>query len=474
MRNPLRVLFLAYARLLVWTGLLEPEHTERIVDLAWPKMLAKGARRSRRTADLAMVGLAVGPAGIAAVGFTSVYYGIASFPSNGLSGGVLGQASMRFGAEDRAGFARVVRLGFLLTLLFTLPFTSVYIVYAEELLGLLGASDQTLEVGVIYFQIISVSVLVKASNAVSGRALAAAEDTRIPMLLRGTGAIVNIVVNAVLIFWFGMGITGAAIGTLLSEVLVMVGFWWGFLGGTIPLVGTFPVRVGLKGWFVDGALLRQLLAISTPLMARKLAEKGQRAPLYLILSGFGQTVVAAYTVARRIRSQMNLPAPGFSTAASSLVGQALGGGQETEASLFGREVLVLAVAVSSLVAGMMVLFPRPLAQVFSTNAGLLAQSDPFVQVAGISLVGKGIDRTSTGVLKAAGDTKWPMYGQYLGIYGFMIPIAYLGLVTPLGYVGLYGAMLVETWVPAAITTYRYRMGTWREVSRTYRPEVGAT
>jgi Na+-driven multidrug efflux pump len=57
------------------------------------------------------------------------------------------------------------------------------------------------------------------------------------------------------------------------------------------------------------------------------------------------------------------------------------------------------------------------------------------------------------------------------MYLFALPMAYLGYVTPLGELALYASLVVETAVPAAVTYYRFRSGTWRVVSRSYRPDA---
>jgi len=76
------------------------------------------------------------------------------------------------------------------------------------------------------------------------------------------------------------------------------------------------------------------------------------------------------------------------------------------------------------------------------------------------------------VISAGGDTRWPLYGRLVGLYGLMIPIAALGLLTPIGVPALYVAITAETVVPALITVHRFRTGKWKLVSRRYRGVAG--
>jgi Na+-driven multidrug efflux pump len=80
-----------------------------------------------------------------------------------------------------------------------------------------------------------------------------------------------------------------------------------------------------------------------------------------------------------------------------------------------------------------------------------------------------------GPLRASGDTTWPFYGQIVGLFGFALPLAYLGATTPLGLWGLYSTLFVETAVPAAVIYYRFRTEQWKLVSRSHRAAtVGST
>jgi Na+-driven multidrug efflux pump len=64
-----------------------------------------------------------------------------------------------------------------------------------------------------------------------------------------------------------------------------------------------------------------------------------------------------------------------------------------------------------------------------------------------------------------------MYGRLFGLYLALVPLVYLGTVTPLGLVAVYLAMVAETWSAALITGYRVASGRWKAVSRAYRPEA---
>jgi len=96
----------------------------------------------------------------------------------------------------------------------------------------------------------------------------------------------------------------------------------------------------------------------------------------------------------------------------------------------------------------------------------------YVAVACASVIFRSVDGGATGPLRASGDTRWPLYAELAGMYLIAPPLAAVGALAPtVGVLALYTSLLAETAVPAAITYYRFRSGTWRVVSRSYRPDV---
>lgn len=467
MRNPLKTTFRWIASVLAEFGIIDAGRGRRTADLSWPRMLTGFARLSQRTADVAMIGIAVGPAGIAGVAIATVYWGLGNSLSLGLAGGTISQVSQRYGAGDPARVDLAVKQSVWVGVLIALPFTLAYWTVPVELLELLTDDPATISHGSTYLSVLSIAMVPNFMNTIASRTLAGADDTWIPMSIRSSTAVLNVVFNAVLIFGMGLGVLGAAVGTVLAEAIATAVFSLGFLRGGTPLVGSFPVRLRAAPPYFDSGLSRRLLVVATPLMGRRLAEHAARFPLFAILALFGPTVVAAYEVSRRIRNLMNAPAWGFAISATSLVGQALGEGDEDEANAYGWDILRFSFVVYLAGGALVFAFARPITLLFVQEPGAVAETVPFVRVAVLSLIGKGIDGSATGVLRATGDTRWPLYGKFAGLWLVMLPLAYLGAVTPLGLLALYMAYVAETAVPAGVSLYRFWTGKWRAISRSY-------
>ena len=473
--NPVRSLLLAVGSVLARVGLIDRSRVERATDLSWPRIVTGLARMSRTTADIAMVGIAVGPAAIAGVGYARPFWGMAFGLGGGIAGGTISLVSQRYGAEAYDELALAVKASAVLALLVTLPVVVAYLLVPGFLIDLIGSGESAVDYGTAYLAVAGLGVPFGALNLVGSRTLVGADDAWTPMVIRGGGAALNIVINAVLIFGLGMGVVGAAVGTVLSNVLVTALFVVGLARGGLPLVGEFPVQVPLSGPHLDRSVVSDLVEVSTPLVGTNLARVGGQFPKLYIVGLFGPNVVAAYVVAMRIRALMGTPNWGFSMASSSLVGQALGEDDERGAGQWASDVFRFSLAVFAVIAVSVFVFARPIGRVFVDDPAILPTVTTFVRVACVAVMFSGVYGGATGPLRASGDTRWPLYANLAGLYLFTIPVAYLGVAFPtIGITALFAAVFVEKAVPAAIVYHRYRTDTWKVVSREYRPDVSAS
>nr|WP_302180966.1 MATE family efflux transporter [Haloarcula salina] len=457
--------------LLARAGLVERERIRRATDLSWPRIVTGLARMSKSTVDVAMVGLALGPTAIAGVGFAAPFWELVFALGGGVAGGTIGMVSQRYGADADEELALTVTTSAAVVLALTVPLAAAYWLLPGPLVDLVGTGAGAVDYGTRYLRVVALGAPFAGLNLIASRTLVGADDAWSPMVLRAGGAVVNIALNAVFIFVLGMGVVGAALGTVVANVLVSTGFAVGLARGGLPGIGRFPVRIPISRPFFDGELVRDLATTGSPLVGANLARTGAQFPRLFIVGLFGPAVVSAYVVALRVRALLDTPNWGLSLASSSLVGQALGEDDEGEATVWAQTVLRLSVGVYLVVAAALLPFSRLVARLFVSDPAVLPLVTVFVAVACASVVFRGVDGGSTGPLRASGDTRWPLYSQLAGMYLFALPVAYLGVVTPLGELALYASLVVETAVPAAVTYYRFRSGTWRIVSRSYRPDA---
>lgn len=470
--NPVKGIILGVGLVLVRFGLISEERARRTTDLAWPRIVTGLARMSKSAVDVAMVGVAVGGAAIAGVGIAGPFWGFAFAFGGGIAGGTIALVSQRYGAEAYDEIGTVIRSSVSLALLATTPIAVLFFMFPEWFIGLVSTDPAVIEQGTTYLSVISIGMPFAALNLVGSRILVGADDAFTPMMLRAAGAVANIALNAILIFGFELGVMGAAIGTVLSNVLITCGFAIGLTTGRAPLAGAFPVTVNPHGSYFDIATMVDLVTIGAPIIGRSLIWTVAELPLFGILDLFGQEILSAYVIARRIWGLMSTPGWGFGLASSSLVGQALGTGAEARAEAYGREIIYFGVATYLLTAVFVAALAEPIVLLFVDEPGEVAigVAIGLVYAASLAAIVKGVADVSAGALDGSGDTRWTFMSQTVGMFGGAIPLVYLGATTSLGIWGLYLAFLAEAGIPAALNSYRFRTGKWKAISREYRPE----
>jgi len=469
--NLFRLPILSIGLLLARLGLIDRERAVETTDLAWPRIVTGVARMSKNAVDVAMVGAALGTSAVAGVGFAGPFWGLAFAIGGGVAGGTIAMVSQRYGAEAYDELGLSIRSSTLLVILISLPVTAVFLLFPAELVGLLSNDAQAVAYGADYLQVVGLGIPFAGLNLVGSRVLVGADDAYTAMQVRAGGAVINIGLNVVFIFGLGLGVRGAALGTVLSNVIAVIVFAIGITQGRAPLVGEFPVTIAARGDYLDGPTIRDLVRIGAPVGARNLVWTGAEFPMLAILASFGTSTVAAFVIARRIWGVMNTPGWGFGLASSSLSGQALGQAKEELAEAYGRDIIRFAVAVYAVSAVLVAVFAEQLVLTFTGGPGPeVPIAVNLLYAACVAVLFQGVSGAAIGPLDASGDTRVPFVSQLIGMFGGSIPLAYIGSVTALGHWGIYLAFVAETTIPAAINYWRFRSGTWKEVSREFRPD----
>jgi putative MATE family efflux protein len=466
---------MAFPDALAAAGLVDREKAARAFDLAIPVMVTGGMRTLLRAADFLMVSVALDEAAVAALELGFQYYFVPFGLSLALSSGTISLVSRLVGADDPEEASFVVKQSLWLAILVAVPITVATWQYATPLIDLLTDDPRTVELGAVYLKIVMLSVTFRFWSMIAARALAGAGDTRTPMYIRSVTLPTNVALNAILIFGlFGvepMGVAGAAWGTAVANTLAAGVFFIVLVSGRRSV----RLRLGGKQWDTD--VTRELIRVGAPLAGTRLSRTFGRFPFLFVLGVLGTEVVAAYAIGRRVMLLALMPAWGYSTAASTLVGQHLGAGDPDEADAFGWQTLRIALATQLIVAGALVVAARPIAAAF--GPGDVGLTVAFIRVFGLGVAAFSVARTLRGALRGAGDTRWPLYGSLVGTWLVRLPIAAAALpagfaltlggvaVAPglgWGLVAVFAAIVADMYARAAVNAVRYRSDAWRGVA----------
>lgn len=160
------------------------------------------------------------------------------------------------------------------------------------LLSLMGASGRTLDLAIRYLNIIVPSLPFLASAMTSAAVLRSVGDARRAMNITVSIAVVNTLLDPVLIYWMGLGIDGAAIASTLARLVAMgIGFYG------VARVHNLMGRSSLKRFKTD---VPRLAAIAVPAVLTNIASPVANGYVTAAVSAFGDSAVAGWTVIGRI------------------------------------------------------------------------------------------------------------------------------------------------------------------------------
>ena len=271
----------------------------------------------------------LGTDAVATVGLTEAMISILFAVAIGSGMATTAMVARRIGEKDTAGArvaaAQSIILGLLLTLVVALP----GVLFAKDLLRLMGGTPELVASGHGYTRVLfggsATIMLLFLLNAVFRGAGDAAIAMRVLWIANG----VNIVLDPCLIFGLGpfpeLGVTGAAVATTIGRgVGVAIQIWVLFRGRS-------RIRVSWPDFVPRPRIILRLFRLSVGGILQILIGTTSWVVLVAIVGRFGPAAVAGYTIAIRLVIFAILPAWGLANAAATLVGQNLGAGQPDRA-----------------------------------------------------------------------------------------------------------------------------------------------
>ena len=446
--------------------------TGTVFRLAGPTMLEQLMHTAVQYIDTAMVG-ALGTAATAAVGSTTTVNWLISSTIGSMGVGFLAYISQARGAQDYDRARRASAQAVLMMLIIGLVFTVLPLALAGVIPVWMQVEEPIRPLASRYFFIIYVPTLFRAASMLAGTLLRAAGDTRSPMLAGILMNIVNVILNALLIFpartltlfgaafriWgAGWGVVGAAVASAISFVL----------GGVVLMLVLWrhkeisPAGYSLKP---DRAVLLPCLRVAVPAVLQRFATSLGYVVFASMINSLGEISTAAHTVANTVESAFYVPGYGMQTAAATLTGECIGARDRERLRSITSAILVLETGLMLLSGALLFAFPgdgrsllpgRPRHCPQRPGA---ADGGPFRTLLRVYIVLEGC-------LQGAGNTRVPFLFNVLGMWGVRIVGTFI-LVSLLhhGLTAAWGAMICHNLLLFVIFVLYYRSGRWTELTR---------
>ncbi len=398
--------------------------------------------------DTYIVGRNVSINALAAVGSTgNILFLILGFIF-GFTSGLTIITAQRYGAKDWEGMRRSYAAGILVSAVTTVFLTIPSILFARTLLRILHTPAEIMADAYSYLMVILIGIFASMYFNFFSSVIRALGNSRTPLYFLAIVCVLNIVLDLVFIINFDMGVIGAGVATVISQLVSALLCYW-YIRRKIP-----DLNLQLHHFREASHVLREHLLLALPMGFQKSITGIGFIVLQFALNNLGTSAVAAYTITTKIDGIAIMPLESFGVAMATYAAQNLGAGEYQRIKEGVKKSLAMAIAYSFAIGFVMIAAGRYLTQVF-VGTGL--ESVPIVNNAMIFFWVNGTLYWAVAILfvlrytlQGIGQTLAPTLGgvfellmrSFAGVilgaaFGFAgvalaNPLAWFGALIPLG------------------------------------------
>jgi putative MATE family efflux protein len=430
-----------------------------IVLLAVPMVLEMAMESIFVVADVFWVAH-LGPDAVATVGLTESLMTLIYTLAMGLSIGATALVSRRIGEGDGEGAAQAATQSILLGVVISALVGIAGILFASDLLRLMGASDDVVRTGSGFTQVMlggnATVVLLFLMNAV----FRGAGDATIAMRVLWFGNIINIVLGPCFIFGLGpfpeLGVVGAAVATNIgrgSAVLYQL----------VTLArGRGRVQIGVRHLGLDVTVMTRVLRLSGSGTIQILIGTASYIGLVRIISTFGSAALAGYTIGIRLIIFALLPSFGVSNAAATMVGQNLGAGHPERAEQAVWQAARYNALFLGTLAALFIVLAGPIIGAFTPDETVRPYGIACLRIVSAGFLFYAYGMVLTQSFNGAGATWTPTIINLFVFWLWEIPLAWV-LAKPLGQgpTGVFWAMAISYSALAIVSAVMFKRGGWK-------------
>ena len=317
--------------------------------------------------DSIFVGQFIGPAAVSAVtmGYAVVLVNQAVLSL--FATGAMSIFSRALGADDRETMNALLGNVFWPVAVFSLLLTLIVRIFAEEILRGFGAEGEILRLGMEYLKTLSLGFIFGALGPALNFLIRGEGQMQRAMKITAAGTLVNIVLDPIFIKVLGLGISGAAVATILGQALIVIGDFVHFGSGKSVL------RLKRKSFRITWRLLPESLRIGFSGMIMSIAVSIQLSILLSLSSGYGAASNIVMSTSFRVMSFFYIPVFGISYGLQPVLGANYGAGMYSRVResfwYFGR----IATVITACLWLMFQLFARAILSWFITDPGIVEE-----------------------------------------------------------------------------------------------------
>lgn len=391
-------------------GITEGVIWQQLLLFFFPIVLGTFFQQLYNTADAIIVGKAVGKEALAAVGgSTGTLINLLVGFFVGLASGASVIIAQLFGARQAQDVSRAVHTTIALALLSGALLTAVGLLCAGGILELMGTPQEVMAYALPYLNIYFLGMIPQLVYNIGSGVLRAVGDSRRPMLFLICAALTNIVLDILLVLGLNLGVRGAAIATVLSQVVSAVLI-------LVSLCHAQPVyRLHFRRIRFHGDMLLRIVRIGLPAGLQSVMYSLSNMIIQASVNGFGTDVMAAWTAYGKIDGLYWMMISAFGVSITTFAGQNFGARRYDRMRRSVRVCLGMAAGVTVFMTALILTVGRPMLGMFTDDAHVVETGMSIIRLIVPTWITYLCIEILSGAMRGAGDSLMPTLMTLTGV-----------------------------------------------------------
>lgn len=336
-------------------------------------------------------------------------------------------------------------------------------IFAESIVKLMGADGDLLVNSTKFLRIIFLGMPTMFAFFAFNSIKQGQGDTVTPMIYGALSVSLNILLDPLFIFKFNLGVSGAALATVIARGLFV------FIAIYTLFKNNNGIKLSINDLKLDKKLLLKIIKIGLPSSIGQSTTALGFMVLNVFVKSFGGTTLTAFIIGNRINSLILMPAMGIGSALATIVGQNIGADNTKRAKEAVKTSIILTSIFLVIGGSIIFMLSDSIISIFNKDsdplirAEILKQGTYYLKLISASIPLMGIFQAFIGTFQGSGHTFMAMTIMTGRLWGLRIPlILFLKSFTNLGSSSVWYSMVSSNAIICIIGYLMYKSGKWEK------------
>lgn len=414
--------------------------------LAFPIMAGMGIHTLYTIVDMIFIGRLGGDA-IAAVAFNMPLFFLVLGLSFGVGSGVTASIARFIGAKDKVNADNTAEHAVALGLIISTILTTLGLIYGEDLLQRLGATESVLPLSWDYLKVSLIGLPFMVFSTFFRSILSGEGDMKLPMAVAGLGTILNIILDPIFIFTLGYGVGGAAMASAISQLIVFLIFVY-----MLFVKEHAYIRFRMRDFSPSIFIIKDIIRVGLPASMSMIIMAFGQLVFNRILVRFSTDAVAAYQVGGRMDMVIFLPIMAIASALTTLVGMFFGAKEIEKIKFIAKYGIIRSMMVTGVLSIILYIFAPLVVKSFTLDVGIQSIAVTYLRFICLIYPLIAIGMTVGRILQGLGKGLPMLVITSIRILALSAPLAlYFIMVLNKSIEWVWYAMIISTIVSVAIS-----------------------